>query len=183
MLGMIKTMDTATLKSMMAMQGMNLSDDQIAMMKNSMNPEMVRMMKGMKGNAMNNSNNYSPPANSYSNNSISGSSQGSSVNTTTTTATPPQMPSFPDMKNMDMSSMLKFVQDNPQIMNMMGPQMSQMFGGGAAGGVNNDMMMKSMQNIIWLMSLPSRIKAFFSSPRGLVLLGVFLVLIIAYFKN
>jgi hypothetical protein len=66
---------------------------------------------------------------------------------------------------------------------MMGPQMSQMFGGGAAGGANNDMMMKSMQNIIWLMSLPSRIKAFFSSTRGLLLLGVFLVLIIAYFKN
>jgi hypothetical protein len=99
---------------------------------------------------------------------------------------------FPDMNNMDLSSMMKFVQDNPQIMNMMGPQMSQMFGGGQGGangatggpnGMNNDMMMKSMQNILWLMTLPSRIKAFFTSTRGLLFIGLFVMLIIAYYKN
>ena len=208
MLGMLKGMDNATIKSMMAMQGMNLSDDQIAMMKNNMSPDTLKMMKDGKMRPP--MGNFSNPSNFPGNSSPDLGINGVNPNTSSTnisnnmntplnsqmnTPSPTMsgMPKgFPDMNNMDLSSMLKFVQDNPQIMNMMGPQMSQMFGGGQGGangatagpnGMNNDMMMKSMQNILWLMTLPSRIKAFFTSTRGLLFIGLIVILIIAYYKN
>ena len=184
---MVKTMDNATLKSMMSMQGMNLSDDQIAMMKNNLSPEMMKMMKNNSGGMTSrtpNSFNATPSTNTNLSNNITES-------LTQENNSQPSLPNFnnfkgfPDMKNMDMGSMMKMVQDNPQIMNMMGPQMSQMFGGGqggeAQGGMNNDMMMKTMQNIFWLMSLPSRIKAFITSTRGMLIISLVLILIIAYF--
>jgi hypothetical protein len=95
---------------------------------------------------------------------------------------PNNMKSFPDLKNMDMNSMLKFVQDNPQILNMMGPQMSKMFGGGMGGanGMNNEVMMNSMQNILWIMSLPQRIRAFFTSTRGMMFSLFIIILIFSY---
>jgi hypothetical protein len=70
---------------------------------------------------------------------------------------------------------MSFVQNNPQLLKMMGPQMSQMFG-------NNDPhMMKAVENIMWLMSMPQRIKAFFGSTKGKMLILIIIVLVIAYF--
>jgi hypothetical protein len=201
MVEMFKSMDTATIKSMMSMQGMNISDDQINMMKN-MNPDMLKVIKNMTRSGTggfrnmaqnypnttnysnNNISNSSPsnqnnPYNNFSNNNISNNPPSNQNNPPNNSQMPPFKGGFPDLKNMDINSMMKFMQDNPQIMNMMGPQMSQMFGPGA----NNEMMMKSMQNILWIVSLPSKIKAFFTSTRGMMFIMLVIVLIVSYYKN
>ena len=45
MINQMKNMDNQTLKNMMAAQGMNLTDEQINMMKMSLTPETFKMMK------------------------------------------------------------------------------------------------------------------------------------------
>ena len=181
MSNMLKNMDTATIKSIMSMQGMSISDEQIDMMKNNMSPEMMRMMKGQTGRGFGNmgmpNSKIGIPASNNTN--LSNNLTGSGPTQPEQNQMPPFKGAFPDLKNMDMSSMMKIINDNPQLMNMMGPQMSKMFGEGA----NNDMMMKSMQNILWLVSLPSKIKAFFTSTRGMMFLILVMGLIIAYYKN
>jgi hypothetical protein len=189
MVEMFKSMDTATIKSMMSMQGMNISDEQINMMKN-MNPEMIkgignmnraRGFQNMTGNY--NTTNQVP---TNLNNNITGSNSNQNYQNnyqnpvpTNQSTTTPLKGGFPDLKNMDINSMMKFMQENPQIMNMMGPQMSKMFG----QGVDNEMMMKSMQNILWIVSLPSKFKAFLTSTRGMMFVMLVIVLIVAYYKN
>lgn len=188
MANMLKSMDNATIKSIMQMQGMNLSDEQISMMKNSITPDTMKMMKnfqgnpGMKSGSNTNSSNTSNNLNTSTSANVECSNTSGNTNISANAEASTAMPSlkgFPDLKNMDFSSMMKFVQDNPNLMNMMGPQMSQMFGG--QGGANNEMMMKSMQNILWFISLPQRAKSFFSSTRGILLLVLIFGLIIAYF--
>ena len=55
----MKNMDNQTLKNLMAAQGMNLSDEQINMMKNSLSPELLRMVQ--------NQNFQNPPMNPNNN--------------------------------------------------------------------------------------------------------------------
>ena len=43
MIGYMKQMDNQTLKNLMAAQGMNLSDQQIEMMKASLSPDLIKM--------------------------------------------------------------------------------------------------------------------------------------------
>jgi hypothetical protein len=161
MFNMMKNMDNATFKNMMKMQGMDISDDQLNMVKNSMNPDMFRMMSK-------NSDKLDNIPTPTKNTSLDNETQP------TTQKTTPQQP-FSIPQNMDMSSMMSFIQNNPQLLNMMGPQFSQMFG-------NNDPhMMKAIQNIMWLMSIPQRIKTFFSTTNGKMFILVIIVLIIAYF--
>lgn len=206
MSSMFKGMDNETLKSMMKMQGMDISDDQISLMKNNMNPNTFKMMaqnshlyENMPRNSNNNNNSRNTQYTSSDNNSSNNDEPTVSSTPTATTSVSANnnnvnanmnmgmggMPNFGDLKNMDMASMMKFVQSNPQIMNMMGPQFAGMFGGGnnngTGGGDQNNMMMKSMENVLWLISLPQRIKAFFSSTRGKVVILFIIVLIIAYF--
>jgi len=209
MMGMMKGMDNNTIKSMMAMQGMNYTDDQINMMKNNMNPDMFKMMKNMNGGANTNSNsNKVTPTNNTNNNNnnnlntasridreddLAGNEEGNGQtqtykgNQNTQNNTPfGGMKNMPDLSNMDMGSMLKFIQSNPQMMNMMGPQFANMFPGGnnqtgGGGPGNQDAMMNAMQSIFWLMGLPARIKAFFTSTRGIILSLFILFLIISYF--
>jgi tetratricopeptide (TPR) repeat protein len=212
---MFKGMDNSMIKNMMQMQGMNMSDDQINMMKNNINPDMFKMMannpdlmenaakfnmNNMNANINNNNNTNSTSQpretrretsidreessfggmeqNSNKTNSNTSLSNNNGNNNSGNNSASP-MP-FPGLGNMDMSSMLKFVQSNPEMMKMMGPQMSSMMGGGSQGG-NPDMMMNAMQNILWVMSIPSRIKAFFKSTRGMIFLACAIILIIAYF--
>ena len=177
---MLRGMDNATIKSMMSMQGMNLTDEQIEMMKN-VNPQMLQMAKKSKINfdrssATINTENKTP------NNSFSNSSISSSVTERNISNMNPIEPinSFPNMNNMDINGMFKMIQDNPQLMNMMGPQMANMFG---ANGGNQEVIMNSMQNILWLISLPQRIKAFLKSSRGMLFISMILILILAYFYN
>lgn len=178
MVNMLRSMDNATIKSMMAMQGMNMSDEQIEMMKN-INPQ---TLKTAKKNF--NPNSFNPEINT---NNCLQSNPNSNSNTSSPTGNissyipPPQTtPTFPNLNNMDINGMLKMVQDNPQLMNMMGPQMANMFGG---SGANQQMMMNSMQNILWLISLPQRIKTFLTSPKGMLFISIIMILIIAYFYN
>ena len=111
------------------------------------------------------------------NNQSSKNSNSPSINNTH----PPQTnPTLPNLNNMDMNGTLKMLQDNPQLMNMMGPQMANMFGG---SGGNQEAIMNSMQTILWLMSLPQRIKAFLSSKRGMLFISFIVFLIVAYFYN
>lgn len=164
---MFKNMDTNTIKAMTQMQGMNLTDDMINMMKNNITPEMMKMAASVNNTNSNissiNTNNYTDALN---NNDSINSNNPSTMNG--------------GLPNMDMSSMMNFIQKNPQIMNMMGPQMSNMFGG-ANPNIDPNMMMSTMQTIFWIISLPSRIKNFFTSTRGILLIICIITLIYAYF--
>jgi hypothetical protein len=172
MVNMMKGMDNATIKNMMKMQGMELTDDQIAMMKNNMNPNTLKYMKQnpdlIDKARVNNTGvtNTSTPVNN--------------TQTTTLSNEMPQMPSMngmPNLNNMDMGSMLSFVQSNPQLLNMMAPQMSQMFG----KNIDPNTTMKAMESIIWILSGFQRVKSFFGSTQGRLLILAFIILIIAYF--
>lgn len=181
MVGMLRGMDNSTIKSMMSMQGMNLSDEQIEMMKN-VNPQMLQMAKKNQvqinpAGINTNMTNQSIPNNSLSNDSVASTVPNRNISNNNPID---QTNAFPNLNNMDMNGMFKMIQDNPQIMNMMGPQMANMFGG---NGGNQQVMMNSMQNILWLISLPQRIKAFITSPRGILFISIVLILIIAYFYN
>jgi hypothetical protein len=188
MANMFKSVDNNTIKAMMQSQGMTLTDEQINMMKNNMNPDIFKMVGNTDfldnnysrinnmNNNLNNNNNIpkqreSPPSIEREEEPIQ----------TTQSQRQPTMPNFNDL-----GSMMKLIQNNPSLMNMMNQQM---FGGGMNQGMNqgmqgnnpNDMLMNSMQTILWLISLPQRIKAFFKSPRGILLIVFFLILIISYY--
>jgi hypothetical protein len=196
---MFKNMDNSFIKSMMQMQGINMTDDQLNLMKNNMNPDMMKMAANTQSNNI-----PSFPGNgnmpSFPNNNTNSSNSNSenlnrepsptqenqanqNSNNITNTNNTPSPAGFPDMGNMDMGKMMEMIQNNPQMMNMMGPQMSQMFGNGANGAPNMDpnLMMSSMQTILWIMGIPSRIKQFFSSTRGKLLILLIVVLIGSYF--
>jgi hypothetical protein len=171
MTSMIKNMDNETFKNMMKMQGMEVSDDQLNMIKNNINPDMFKMMAK-------NSDKFEhlipPNKGTTTSSNLDNENTRPSGTVTTNQPTPSNQP-FNMPQNMDMSSMMSFVQNNPQLLKMMGPQISQMFG-------NNDPhMMKAVENIMWLMSMPQRIKAFFSSTKGKMIILFIIVLIIAYF--
>jgi len=174
------------------MQGMNITDEQLNFMKNNLNPDLMKMAAEMNPTFPIPSNTNSSSQNLttsntdiYTNNlnnenSSPYNSNTNSINFGNQTKQPMPNPfGNGSMPNMDMNGMMDFIQKNPNIMNMMGPQMSQMFGG--ANGMDPNLMMNSMQTILWIMSLPTRIMQFFSSVKGKVLLICLLFLIISYF--
>jgi len=193
MSNMIKNMDSEALRSMMKMQGMNLTDDQINLLKNNVNSDMFKTM-AKNSHMYENMPRFNSNMNMNMNASLNNTNVSAGVNTNThssneqtMTATAntnmpmpnmANMPNFADLKNMDMGSMMKFVQSNPQLLNMMGPQFSKMFG---QNGGDPNMMMKSMESVLWLISFPQRIKSFFSSTQGKFFILFVIVLIIAYF--
>ena len=171
MIGNMKQMDNQTLKNLMAAQGMNLSDQQIEMMKASLSPELIKMAQNQNfpnPNPMTNTNinNINNP--NYDNNT------NNNINNNTNINNNPQPPQMPNLNNMDFSQMMDFVKKNPELLKMVSPQLSQMMGG---KNVDPEIMMKSMENILWIFSLPGRIKRFMLSWRGIC----FVILIIAIF--
>ena len=84
---------------------------------------------------------------------------------------PPQMP---NLANMDFQQMLDFIKKNPELLKMISPQLSQMMGG---KNIDPEVMMKSMEKIMWIFSIPGRIKRFMFSWRGIC----FIIFIIAIF--
>ena len=158
MLNQMKSMDNQTLKNMMATQGMNLTDQQIEMMKMSLTPETFKMMRDPNFNPPNISNTSN--INTNTNNSQQGNNN-----------IPPQMP---NLANMDYQQMFEFVKKNPDLLKMVSPQLSQMMGG---RNIDPEIMMKSMEKIMWLFSLPGRIKRFMLSWRGIC----FIIFIIAIY--
>ena len=166
MIGNMKQMDNQTLKNIMAAQGMNLSDHQIEMMKASLSPELIKMAQNQNfpnPNPMTNTN-----INNINNNTNNNINNNTNINNN---VQPPQMP---NLNNMDFSQMMDFVKKNPEFLKMVSPQLSQMMGG---KNVDPEIMMKSMENILWIFSLPGRIKRFMLSWRGIC----FVILIIAIF--
>lgn len=200
MASMFKNMDNSLIKSMMQMQGINMSDEQLNMMKNNMNPQMMKMAANAPSNSIPNFRNNTK---SKSNSNLNRDSNSTPENKNTNTNSIPEEQNvntntnnnynntnnsssagfpYPDMGNMDLGKMMEFTQKNPQFLKMMGPQMSQMFGGGENGNPKMDpnLMMNAMQNILWLLNLPSRIKQFFLSTRGKLFILVIIVLIGSY---
>jgi hypothetical protein len=190
---MFKNMDNNMIKSIYQMQGMNITDEQLKFMKNNMNPDLMKMAADMNPSFPIPSNNNSNTQNS--NNLNTNNSNGSNLNNENQStdnsnsnnahvSIPAQQPiqnpfgngGFP---NMDMNGMMDLISKNPNIMNMMGPQMSNMFGN--ANGMDPNLMMNSMQTILWVVSLPTRIKQFLSSAKGKISILCLLILIIAYF--
>ena len=171
----LKNMDNQTLKNLMAAQGMNLSDEQIEMMKNSLSPELLRMVQ--------NQNFQNPPMNQNNNNNINNDNTNNNINTnniTNNNAQNPPMPNLGNLGNMDFTQMMEFIKKNPQILKMVSPQLSKMMGG---KDIDPEIMMKSMENIMWIFSIPGRIKRFMLSWRGICLIVFIIVIFYGIFKR
>ena len=159
MCNQMKNMDNQTLKSMMAAQGMNLTDQQIEMMKMSMTPETMKMMRDSNFQAPQTNNNN---INNLNNNNLNNNNQM------------PQMPQMPNLANMNMQEIMEYLKKNPELLKMISPQLSKMFGG---KDIDPEIMMRSMEKIMWIFSIPGKIKRFFCSWRGIC----FVVFVVAIF--
>ena len=159
---MIKRTDTEALKKMLSSQGINYSTQEIELMKNSLNPEMMKMMR---------SSNLGPRPGMSQGSAVPPSTQGSASQPA---SEPPKMP---NLGNMDLNSMLQFVKSNPEIMKMVSPQLAQMFGGKEA---DPELMMKTLDKIQWIINIPTRIKKFFTSWRGIAIILLIIALIIGF---
>ena len=161
MIEQMKNMDNQTMKNMMAAQGMNLTDQQIEMMKMSLTPETFKMMRNQ---------NFNPPNINNTNNNIN-STNNNINNNNSVNNMPPQMPNF---ANMDFQQMFDFIKKNPELLKMVSPQLSKMMGG---KNIDPEIMMKSVEKIMWIFSIPGKIKRFMLSWRGIC----FIIFIIAIF--
>ena len=164
----MKRMDNQTMKNLMAAQGMNLSDQQINVMKNSLSPELLRMVQNQ---------NFQNP-NMNANGNINSNNINNTINTTSNSNNPQQQ--MPNLGNMDFSQMMEFIKKNPELLKMVSPQLSQMMGG---KNVDPELMMKSMENILWIFSIPSRIKKFMLSWRGVCLIIFIIAIFYGIFKR
>ena len=165
MLDQMKNMDNQTLKNLMAAQGMNMSDDQINMMKNSLSPQLLRMAQNQ---------NFQPAYNNNSRNNSDNNNINTNINKNT------QQPQMPNLNNMDFSQMMEFIKKNPEILKMISPQLSKMMGG---KDIDPEIMMKSMENIMWIFSIPGRIKRFMLSWRGICFIVFIIAILYGIFKR
>jgi len=166
---------------------MNLTDEQINMMKMSLTPETLKMMQNPNLNIpnynMNNNNNNIN--NNINNNNINNNEINTSSNNNNNglnrnqTMNNPSMPNLPNLGNMDFQQMLDFIKKNPEIMKMISPQLSNMMGGKG----DPDMMIQMIEKMLWIFNIPSRLKKFFTSFRGICFIILFIALIIAFFKR
>ena len=159
-----KSMDNATIVQMMRSQGMNMTEQDVELLKGNVNAETLKM-------ARQNFSQSQPPSSPTSQSSQSTTSSQSVPNPQMQM---PNMSSLPNLQNMDYQSMLKFLKDNPQMMKMISPQLAKMFGGKEP---DPDMVMTALEKIMWICSIPGRIKNFFTSWRGIC----FTILLIALF--
>lgn len=203
MTNMFSSMDTNTIKTMMKAQGMDISEEQINLMRNKdliktahkqmkENPDLVnerlKYMKpnlnaqanintnnsGLNANINANYRNEETISNIKSNNDISASNNASmnQNNNSNPFANMANMPGLGNMGNMDMKSMMDFVSKNPDILKTF-------FGNNKDGKGNG--MPPQFETIMWLLSLPHKIKSFCTSPKGLLIIGLFIYLIYSYF--
>ena len=156
----MKNMDNETLKSLMKSQGMNCTDEQIAMMKNSLNPETFKLIKNSNFSMPHHSNTINNPSNINNNNN-------NPVN------------ELPNLANMDIKGMMNFLKKNPEMLKMLSPQINAMLGKDA----NPEIMMQAMEKILWIFEIPGKLKRFFTSWRGICVIILFITLIWGYFKK
>ena len=168
----MKNMDNQILKNLMRAQGMELSDQQIEMMKMSLSPELLKMAQNQNfPNQMpNQMSNQNINTNNNKNNNLSKDNSNNN-------AQAPQMPNF---GNMDFTQMMEFVKKNPELLKMVSPQLSKMMGG---KDIDPEIMMKSMENIMWIFSIPGRIKRFMLSWRGICLIVFIIAIFYGIFKR
>lgn len=183
MSNMFKNLDNSFIKSIMQAQGINMTDEQLNFMKSNMNPQMMKMAANTNVNS-----NFIPSnLNSSTSTSTVNNRQNETINSNGNQSSKDSSFSggIPDMANIDMSKMMEMIQKNPQMMNMIGSQMNSMFRGGHNGNLDIDpnIMMNSMQTIFWIMSVPTRIKNFLLSFRGMLLFVLIIAIITAYLKN
>jgi hypothetical protein len=69
-----------------------------------------------------------------------------------------------------MKSMMDFVSKNPDLLKSMGPML---------GGKNGELP-PQLETIMYILSLPQKIKSFFTSTRGILTVGLIIVLIVSY---
>ena len=87
---------------------------------------------------------------------------------------------MPNLGNMDFTQMMEFIKKNPEILKMVSPQLSKMMGG---KDIDPEIMMKSMENIMWIFSIPGRIKRFMLSWRGICLIVFIIAIFYGIFKR
>jgi len=166
------------------MKGQNMTDEQINMMKMQMNPNLLKMAAksnfgGNTGSNCSTTNSYDPSSSSHTHSAncshMTNQANGQSSFENNNAGNNAKMPAFP--QNMDFSSMMNFMQQNPELIkNFMGnSNMSGLF------GKDNNAMMSSMSTILWLIGIPGRIKAFLNSFRGRMFILFVIILIISYF--
>ena len=85
-----------------------------------------------------------------------------------------------NLGNMDFTQMMEFVKKNPELLKMVSPQLSKMMGG---KDIDPEIMMKSMENIMWIFSIPGRIKRFMLSWRGICLIVFIIAIFYGIFKR
>ena len=88
-------------------------------------------------------------------------------------------PQMPNIGNMDFQQMLDFIKKNPEIMKMISPQLANLMGEKG----DSEMMIKAVEKILWIFSIPSRLKKFFTSWRGICVIILFIALIIGFIKR
>ena len=167
----MKEMDNQTLKNLMRAQGMELTDQQIEMMKMSLSPELLRMAQNQ--NFQNSIPNQNINTNNINTNNIN-------TNNNTNNNNSAQGQQMPNLGNMDITQMMEFIKKNPELLKMISPQLSQMMGG---KNIDPEIMMKSMENIMWIFSIPGRIKRFMLSWRGVCLIVFIIAIFYGIFKR
>ena len=159
----MKSMDDRTLKSMMAAQGMTLSDQQIEMMKISMTPETLKMMRNQNFQKFNIKNINSK----LNNNQTSHVQNNNSTN-------------MPNLTNMDIQQMIDFMKKNPELFKMLSPQLSNIMGG---GDTPPEIMMESMEKIFRIFNFLEQIINFLLSWKGACFIILIIAIIYALFKK
>lgn len=174
---MLMNMDNNTIKSMMSSMGQNLSDDQINLLKNESlmkncfsqmksNPD---MLNGINSSTLMNNPNLNG-GNTTNSEIVNNQNQQTNSNPFNNL----NMNDFP--KNMDYSSMVNFISKNPDLIKSLSPQLSQMLGNNG-----NNANMPNLDTIIYLFTLPHKIKTFFLSTKGIVIVGSIVCLAAYYF--
>ena len=196
---MFRNVDNAVIISMMEMQGISMTEEILNMIKTHINPEMMKIAANTPteiipsfSSTMNVK--REPFSNSTSENQNMNTDTNSNNNSKSTNN--PSSGVFPDIGNIDMSKAMEYMNKNPQIRKMMAPHINHMFGGGGGNGngdgnsnsddmdnLDPNLMMNTLQNIIWFLNLITRINQFLLSIPGRLFLFAMVVLIGSYFSK
>jgi hypothetical protein len=123
----------------------------------------------------NNINNFFNNNNNNTNNNSNNNNNNNNLNRSQTM----NNPQMPNIGNMDFQQMLDFIKKNPEIMKMISPQLANLMGEKG----DSEMMIKAVEKILWIFSIPSRLKKFFTSWRGICVIILFIALIIGFIKR
>jgi len=159
----MKSMDNRTLKTMMAAQGMTLSEQQIEMMKISMTPETLKMMRNLNFQKFN-IKNINSKLNNY---------QTSHVQNNNST-------NMRNLANMDIQQMMDFMKKNPELFKMLSPQLSNIMG---SRDTPPEIMMESMEKIFRIFNFLEQIINFLLSWKGACFIILIIAIIYALFKK